>query len=335
MAMQGGVRNDALSLFEGDSECVAALLAVGIDPTVGPTLTFAAVDAYKRETFPALCEVEDGLESSRDRVMATECPRNAEELAKRAQIIAGLAKQRPKPGKNLKTYDDIIHGYRLVVANLEQQEPALRAAAEVDARWMKWKIAYQSVQKHREMWAAADKEVGAISNKNGATLESRKTEIVEEVCKREQLDMTKCNVWSNVYWNDNPSLGECDIVIERPVESGGGLILAEVKARVYDVMEGMLQSGEQRNLEKTFLTLNGKQVHVPRKANCYVALVLPPNPYLLQFESKVKRLTSWRLKHPETTDAELWEKSKVLGFESREQPLHWYRRHRDFIVLLP
>jgi hypothetical protein len=55
----------------------------------------------------------------------------------------------------------------------------------------------------------------------------------------------------------------------------------------------------------------------------------------MQFESKVKRLTSRRLKHPETTDAELWEKSKVLGFESREQPLHWYRQHRGFIVLLP
>ena len=178
-------------MFESDVECIAALRAIGVDPTAagGPNQTFEAVDAYKMAAFPELCKVQNSIPVSSDGLAAFEAPRNPEEAANKERIEAQLSRQKtPKPGKELQTMEKIIEGKRKQLVSLQQAEPDLLAAAALDERWAKWVEADRAVRPHREQWAAADAEVGAISNENGAALEGR----LDEIMASEIYSITIC-----------------------------------------------------------------------------------------------------------------------------------------------
>merc|ERR1740130_1862858 len=107
----------------------------------------------------------------------------------------------------------------------------------------------------------------------------------------------------------------------------------------------MVPTGRCRSAAKTHLELvpGGACVAIPTNVTCYVVTVLPKHGFCLRFESLVKRLITFRAKHPDWTVEDLRQKARELGFLNRkgspirENPLHWFQKkaNQDLVIVLP
>ena len=209
IAGAGGGRSDLARAMEGDTPTVAALTAIGISIKAGPPFVFAGVDEYRARSFPVLHRAEGRLTKAEKALAELTAPGSAT----RARIEAQLVRQRTKPGQDPLTAARVVACKALQVAQYQEDLAAHMAAATADPRWALWCAAEAHTKEHRTRWHHVDNEVGLVGNKHGADLESRRDEIVAAVCEREGLDPSTCGVWSNLFWNDDASLGEVDVLV--------------------------------------------------------------------------------------------------------------------------
>jgi Holliday junction resolvase-like predicted endonuclease len=190
-----------------------------------------------------------------------------------------VSNQLARSKKSVITVNDLIEKYKAQLLNAEAHLTDLKKTRALSPRGKLLESARSLTDHYRLQWYDVDAAVGEIGQDNGQKLESRSNEIVEIVSNKAGVKVL--HVWTNCYWNDK--LGEVDIVLQT---AKGDYVLIEVKARVFDVMAGWLQSGPKRHPHKIFLTLPGvsKAVQVPRDALCFVVTVLPINPYVLKCE---------------------------------------------------
>jgi Holliday junction resolvase-like predicted endonuclease len=190
-----------------------------------------------------------------------------------------VSEQLAQSKKSVISVNDLIEKYKAQLLDAEAHLTDLKKTRALSPHGKLLESARSLTDHYRLQWYDVDAAVGEIGQDNGQKLESRSHEIVEIVSNKAGVKVL--NVWTNCYWNDK--LGEVDIVLQT---AKGDYVLVEVKARVFDVMAGWLQSGPKRHPNKIFLTLPGvsKAVQVPRDVLCFVVTVLPLNPYVLKCE---------------------------------------------------
>lgn len=174
------------------------------------------------------------------------------------------------------------------------------------------------LDKYEKMWNDCNQEIGEDNQSKGASLEQSVSCITKMISERLGYPVdTEVAVHLNVDWNDG--LGEVDLVLVYP---GNCMIIVECKSRTHDIMDGWLQSGPERAQRKTHLNLNGTWTEIPRETEMFVVTVLPQHEFMMPFESLVKRVMTYHIKH-NCTPIESWKYGEGF-FRDRQVPLKWY-----------
>lgn len=296
-----------------DDPCMMALIArLGSDPGSGlgsddPPLVFQAIRKHYQRVFSlrhAISGLQDIIARLKDRTNP-----------KTAAMVEQLKKSKGV------TLEGIIQRKEEALATNEAEladfmtDPRLQAEVSL-------------LDKYEKMWDDCNQEIGEDNQSKGASLEQRAVCIAKMVTERLGYPPdTEVDVQLNVDWNDR--LGEVDLVLTYP---GDVMVIVECKSRTHDVMAGWLQNGPKRAAQKTHLRLKGVWTEIPRDTEMFVVTILPKHEFRIPFESLVKRVLTYHVKHT-CTPKESWEYGEGL-FRDRPVPLQWYLTEGHEHVLL-
>ena len=197
-----------------------------------------------------------------------------------------------------------------------QKARAELAQLEQDAELQRFMKVLQRIDEYRVRWHTCNLELGQTSQSKGEQFEGRRQQVI---CQISQRGYNVQNYWTNLYWNDQKSLGEVDLLLQ----TDQGWVIVEFKARIFDVMSAFLQNGPERDPEKQWLTIpdSGTRVILDNTVPIFIITTLPEHPYVLPMESELKRVITYRVKHP---DEELITYARTIIAPNRLRPVDWY-----------
>ena len=179
------------------------------------------------------------------------------------------------------------------------------------------------IQPYIDRWQCADKEVGHNNTIKGLRLED--TSALEQLRRR---GITVDKYWRNVYYSG--AAGELDMLVR---DTSGHYIILEYKSRVYDIAAAYLQNGPGRDLSKRLVVLDGTDVELPLDTQFFVVTTLPEHEFVLPIESDLKRVLTYRIKHPELTLEDIWTYARTHIGPDRLSPVEWYRRYHSIVLV--
>jgi Holliday junction resolvase-like predicted endonuclease len=170
--------------------------------------------------------------------------------------------------------------------------------------------------------------VGQASQAKGDLLEGQQQEAIRQITK---LGYDVQQAWTNLYWNDQKSLGEVDLLLQ----TNQGWVIVEFKARAFDIMAAYYQNGPERDIAKRWLTLARTRVVLDNTVPTFIVTILPDNPFVLPMESELKKVVSYRVKHPDASLSELTSYARTVISPDRQRPIDWYLKggYRHVIVM--
>lgn len=296
-------RNNIIRTMESNPEFQALLVELEIPWTTNLTILQERINLKFKTVIRQLSDI-DGLTDQITDLERVDSPT-------RLRIIEQLSKQ------NKITVDTIIRNKKGVllkkIEDLDTESPYFRLKPFMD--------------RYHDQWNSVNLTTGTINQSKGHSLEQQQDAVIRHIEKQTGLKMDK--TWTNCRWNDD--LGEVDMILRL---SDSSYVIVEYKSRVYDIRAAWYQNGPGRNPLKNTLILDGLPVKMGLDTRFYVVTTEPETGFVLPFESDLKRVMTYRLKH-QCTPEQTWEYAKSNVFQTEpETPLDWYLRNKDCVILI-
>lgn len=230
-----------------------------------------------------------------------------------------LQKQLSKyKGRIPKTIETII---RDLQTRIDKQVAYLKSIEQEDAELRRFLKLKQHIGRYRKEWYEYNNYMGIINKDHGESLESEIQQVIDYI--HDQYSYQIEDHWSNLHWNNDSSLGEVDLLL-RTVDDI--YIIVEFKCRAHDVMSAWYQNGPERKSDKSWLPVDGRKVIIDQDAPFFVVTTIPKHPYILNMESMLKRVISYRLKHYDLPIEEVYAYARKIISPDRLKPIDWYHQ---------